>query len=82
MEMVKRIGRYLLRRPRIVQRFIQQDEPDVITVACDSDHAGCVLTMRSTTGVALYHGAHLLKATVNTQSVIALSSGESEFYAI
>ena len=82
MEMVKRIGRYLLRRPRMVQRFVQQDEPEVIKVACDSDHAGCVITRKSTSGIALYHGAHLLKATANTQSVIALSSGESEFYAI
>eukprot|EP00959_Pyramimonas_sp_CCMP1952_P269341 5630700-Pyramimonas_sp.AAC.1 len=82
MEMVKRIGRYLLRWPRIVQRFIQQDEPDENTVACDSDHAGCVLTRRSTTGVALYHGVHLLKATASTQSAIALSSGGSELYAI
>jgi hypothetical protein len=82
LEMVKRIGRYLMRRPRVVQQFVQQTEPSVLTVACDSDHAGCVLTRRSTTGIALYHGKHLLKASANTQSVIALSSGESEFYAI
>lgn len=82
MEMVKWIGRYMMRRPRLVQQFVQQIEPNYLTVACDSDHAGCVLTRKSTTGIALYHGAHLLKATANTQSAIASSSGESEFYAI
>jgi len=82
MEMVKRIGRYLMRRPRLVQQFVQQVEPGFVRVACESDHAGCVRTRRSTTGLALFHGAHLLKASANTQTVIALSSGESEFYAI
>eukprot|EP00959_Pyramimonas_sp_CCMP1952_P401174 8406142-Pyramimonas_sp.AAC.1 len=71
-----------MRRPRIVQQFVLQVEPDYLKVARDSDHAGCALTRKNTAGIALCHGAHLLKATANAQSVIALSSGESEFYAI
>eukprot|EP00959_Pyramimonas_sp_CCMP1952_P110075 2303001-Pyramimonas_sp.AAC.1 len=66
MEMAKRTGRYLMRRPRLEQQLVQQNEPDYLTAACDSDHAGCALTRKSTTGIALHHGAHLLKASANT----------------
>ena len=48
----------------------------------DSDHAGCVRTRKSTTGLAAFYGKHVIKAASTTQTVIALSSGESEFYAI
>jgi hypothetical protein len=82
MEAIKRIGRYLLGRPRLVQYFMMQPRPKYITSRCDSDHAGCVITRRSTTGLALFHGRHLLRASSNTQTVVATSSGESEFYAI
>ena len=39
-------------------------------------------TRRSTTGVAAHHAKHLIEAASTTQTVIALSSGESEFLAI
>jgi hypothetical protein len=81
-EMAKRCGRYVLGRPRVVQRFGMQRPVDKITVRVDSDHAGCVRTRRSTTGLAAVHGRHVIKAASTTQTVIALSSGESEFYAI
>ena len=48
----------------------------------DSDHAGCVRTRKSTTGLAAFYGKHMFKAASTTQTLIALSSGESEFYAI
>ena len=82
MEIMKRLGRYLKLRPRAVQVFEMQPCPENITVCTDSDHAGCVISRRSTTGTAIYHGQHLLKASANTQTVISVSSGESEFYAI
>ena len=47
----------------------------------DSDDAGCQSTRKSTSCGALYHGKHLLKFYSSTQHVVALSSGESEFYA-
>ena len=80
--MAKRCGRYLLGEHRVVQRFATQPPVGTITVKVDSDHAGCIETRRSTTGLAAFHGKHLIKAASTTQTVIALSSGESEFHAI
>ena len=48
----------------------------------DTDHAGCLRTRRSTNGGALMHGHHTLKSWATTQAVIALSSGEAEFYGV
>ena len=62
--------------------FEAQRDSKVIKVFCDSDHAGCLLTRRSTTGLVITIGRHTIKTTSNLQSTIALSSGESEFYAL
>ena len=78
---VKRIGRYLLGRPRADQWFHWQDEPGHFTVFSDSNWAGCRDTRKSTSGAALMHGGHLLKSFSRTQSNIALSSAEAELYA-
>jgi hypothetical protein len=80
-EIAKRCGRDVLGRPCVAQRFGMQGPVDKITVWVDSDHAGCIRTRRSTTGLAAFHGRHLIKAASTTQTVIALSIGESEFYA-
>ena len=48
----------------------------------DSDHAGCLKTRRSTTGMVLMRSAHCLKVSSHTQPAISLSSGESECYGI
>ena len=53
-----------------------------ITIYSDSDHAGCLVTRRSTTGTVVLMGKHCVKASSGLQSTIALSSGESEFYGI
>lgn len=50
-------------------------------VCTDSDHAGCLKTRKSTSCAMTFHGKHLIRSTATTQGVIALSSGESEFYA-
>ena len=81
-EMLKRIGRYLKYKPRVVRRFRQQQWPGRFTVKTDSDHAGCVITRRSTTCIVAKFGAHSLSFASNMQTVEALSSGESEFYGI
>ena len=77
-----RVGSYLRHRPRYVIRYKMQDE--VFDIHCyeDSDHAGCLRTRMSTNGMNLFHGKHWIRGSSSTQSVIALSSGESEFYAI
>ena len=79
---LKRLGRYLRGKPRVVQEFHQQRMYDHVVCYCDSDHAGCLLTRKSTSGIIVMAGNHCLKASSNIQSTIALSSGESEFYSI
>ena len=82
-EVVKRRGWYLLGKPRVVHRFVTQRPVDNNTLNVDSEHAaGCLRTRRSTTGIAAFHGKHVVKAASTTQTVIALSSGESEFFGI
>ena len=78
---LKRLGRYLKGRPRVTTKFEPQKTPQKLTVFCDSDHAGCLLTRRSTTGLAVMFGRHCIKHSSNMQSTVALSSGESEYYA-
>ena len=77
---LKRIGRYLVTRPRLLMVFEQQAMPEKMVVYVDTDHAGCLVTRKSTTGLALVFGKHCVRSSSNTQSDIALSSGESEFY--
>ena len=79
---LKRIGRYLLGAPRLVQRFNWQDGDGEITVHTDSDWAGCKTSCRSTSGGTLCVGTHCLKTWSSTQATIALSSAEAELYAM
>ena len=60
----------------------QVEEPCHEVVFFDSDHAECVKTRESTPSSKLFYGSHMLRSTSTTQGVIALSSGESEFYAL
>jgi len=79
---LKRLGRYLAGKMRVVQRFRPQKMFNVIRVYCDSDHAGDLKTRKSTTGLVCMLGQHCVKHSSNLQSTISLSSGESEFYAL
>eukprot|EP00971_Amphidinium_carterae_P334301 6469493-Amphidinium_carterae.2 len=81
-EDLKRLGRYVLGKPRMVQVMRHQRWPGRLATQIDSDFAGCAVTGRSSTGLALFHGEHLIKAASTTQTVVALSSGEAEFNAI
>ena len=44
--------------------------------------AGDTVTRRSTTGVIVRRGQHLLRHSTTVQNVIGLSSAESEYYAL
>ena len=44
--------------------------------------AGCRRARKSTGGGLLRLGGHVLKALSSTQAIIALSSGEAEYYAM
>ena len=51
---LKRVVRYLAGAPRLVQRFESQSAPSHVTVFSDSDHAGCMKTRKSTSGVFVF----------------------------
>ncbi|CAE7372762.1 GIP, partial [Symbiodinium sp. CCMP2592] len=79
---LKRFVRYLRGNPRLMYEYHPQRMSKEIVMYCDSDHAGCLITRRSTTGLVTMLGFHCVKHSSNVQSTISLSSGESEFYAI
>ena len=79
---LKRIVGFVKKYPRVVQLFRHQRMPVKITATVDPDHAKCKSTRKSTSGGLIRLGAHTLKHWSSTQSVIALSSGEAEYYSI
>ena len=79
---LKRLGRYLVYRPRLVLTYAPQYGATFMDARVDSDHAGCLRTRRSTNGGALMHGRHAVKTWAATQATIALSSGEAEYYGV
>jgi len=78
---LKRVGRYLLKYPRDVWTFPREKPATCVRMVCDSDWAGNIATRRSTTGNAIFIGSSCIRTTSTTQSVVALSSGEAEFYS-
>jgi hypothetical protein len=79
---LKRLGRYLAHHIRYVQRFPYQQALHDLSVWSDTDWAGCRLTRKSTSGGIITLGSHILKAYSTTQTVIAQSSGEAEYYGL
>ena len=79
---LKRLARLLGVRPRLVWLFKWQKRVTRIESWCDTDHAGCIRTMKSVSGCVLM----LRDSTVSTyckgQAVIALSSGEAEHFGL
>ena len=63
------------------QEYSWQEIPKTLHVFTDADWAGCREPRKSTTGGCAMLGKHALKGWSKTQSLIALSSGESEPYA-
>ena len=53
-----------------------------LRVQVDADHGGDAVTRKSTTGMVAMYGMHVLKHSSNIQSTVALSTGESEYYAL
>ena len=79
---LKRAVRFCLGAPRVVWQYVRQPPLNHLDLWSDSDHAGCVRTRRSTSCSALMAGRHLLRFSSTTQTVVSLSTGESEFYAL
>ena len=79
---VKRLARYLKDHPKCVMQYPWQKEPQGFSAYSDADWAGCVRTRRSTSGGVILRGKHIIKHWSRTQATIAVSSGESELYAL
>jgi hypothetical protein len=78
----KRVARYLKGEAIFVLRYEYQDRPAGLTVWTDTDSAGCSKTRKSTSGGLVTHGSHVIKSWSTNQAVIALSSGEAEYYGL
>ena len=68
LEALKRMGRYLLGSPRIVQVFRWRQNISKMTGFSGTDHAGCLRTRKSTSGGSMMHGCNMLKSYSSTQS--------------
>jgi len=80
---MKRLARYLLQFPRVVLEYNPSvEECGIIDVYSDSDWAGCVRTRKSTSGGIMMLGDGVVKTWSSTQTTIAQSSGEAEYYAL
>ncbi len=78
---LKRLGRFVAGHRRLVYHYPWQTADRVDTYS-DTDWAGCPKSRKSTSGGCLMLGRHLLKSWSSTQTSIALSSGEAEFYGV
>ena len=79
---LKKLGRYLVGCPRVVQKFNWQKRFEVMHAFADSDWAGCAETRRSTSGGLIRLGNHVIKHWSTTQATVALSSAEAEYAAL
>ena len=78
---LKGLGRYLKGKPRLLMQYKWQPSQTTLMAYSDADWAGCRETRKSTTGGCIKIGDHCTKGWSKRQSLIALSSGESEFDA-
>ena len=81
LQALKRLGRYVVAHKRLVYHYPWQSVSRVDTYS-DTDWAGCPKTRKSTSGGCLMLGRHLIKSWSSTQTSVALSSGEAEFYGV
>ena len=56
---LKRLGRYLVDKRRVIAEFKYQYRPNKIQVWVDTDHAGCKESRKSTSGGVVMFGSHL-----------------------
>ena len=62
--------------------FETQEQPEELQVYTDSDWAACVESRKSMSSYSIKFGKHLLDTSCAKQSIVGLSSGEAEYYAI
>lgn len=79
---LNRIGIYLLHKKRVAHIYKWQAPCSSTSIQVDWNGAGCLRTRRSTTGMCILHGDHLIRSISRTQANVALSSAEAELYAM
>ena len=82
MQELKRLGRYLVKNRRCALTYARQTSEATLQVHVDSDWVGDLLGRKSTTGVIVRRGKHLLRHMSCLQTLVAFSSGEAEYYAL
>ena len=68
--------------PYLLEYNPNVENDGIIDVYSDSDWAGCVRTRKSTSGGVMMLGNGVVKTWSSTQTTIAQSSGEAEYYAL
>ena len=79
---VVRVARYVLQHPGETWLFGYQADPKTLYVYTDTDWAADELTRKSVSCTVERYGSHMIDCSVAKQSLVALSSGEAEFYGI
>ena len=79
---VVRPARYVLQHLGEAWLFGYQADPKTLYVYTDTDWAADELTRNSVSCTVERYGSHMLDCSVAKQSLVALSSGEAEFYGI
>ena len=82
MQELKRICRYLVKKRRCLLTYGRQTSDATLQVHVDSDWTGDLLGRKSTTGVIFGRGKHLLRHMSCLQTLVALSSGETDNCAL
>ena len=78
---MKRVGPFLVARPRVGCLFEWQAHPSALHALADADWAGDRQSRKSVSGSMILHGKHLIKAWMKQQSIVANSTAEAELYA-
>ena len=68
--LLKKVGRYLLHRPRLVLHFKWQKKQSCLDGYTDSDWGGCTQSRRSTSGAVIMIGRHPIKSYSKQQTVL------------
>ena len=63
---LKRLGRYLLNKTRVVVHSSYQEQVQSLMIWTDIDHVGCLKTRKSTSGGVVKFGRHMLKVWSST----------------
>ena len=60
--LLKKIGKYLLPRPRVVMKYPWHQRLKCIDGYTDSDWGGCTKSRKSTSGAVIMLGKHMIKS--------------------